>query len=192
MKINNITQVKLRKMCVECQAFYDASILLWDDFNKKDEDYQKVFPYVVNSSFACELALKAILIKTNVKYGRTHYIYSLLSKVPNNFIDIVVEFLKESYYPNTEKEAILNGIKAMSDLFYKVRYISDFNVVLDFTFIKRLTEVLYFFEQKLCGQYEIIKSCRILDENEAKEVDKRLDNVLGQQIEEAQNDAKKQ
>lgn len=186
--IDKHTQIRFHKMALECQSFYNASQILWEDHKEEDDDFRKVFPCIVNCAFTCELALKAILLKTNTSYGRTHYLYTLLCKVPFGFIDVVLEALHMCYYPDRDKEMLSYNIKAVSDIFYKLRYVADFSVTFEIDFVKNLTDILFYFEQKLCGQIEIHKGAQLTNEKEIEEVDQKLTKTYSEQIVDAEKD----
>lgn len=189
--MDNKKQIKLHKMGLECQSFYEASQLLWVDYSSSKVNYEKIYPCVVNSAFACELALKAILIKTDTSYANTHYLYTLMTKIPNGFLDIVVDGLQIIYYPERAKEQLLDSIKSVSDIFHRFRYISDYSVALEYQFVKNLLDFLFWCEQKLCGKIQMTCLGTLTDESEIEKIDKKLSDTFISQIIDAEKNAKK-
>jgi hypothetical protein len=189
--MDNIKQIKLHKMGLECQSFYMASQLLWNDYFSSKENFEKLYPCVVNSAFACELALKSILIKFDIPYSNTHYLYTLITKVSDDFLDIVVDGLQAIYYPDREKTQLTDAIKAVSDIFRKYRYISDYSVVVEYRFVKNLSDFLFWCEQKLCGKIQMTCLGTLTDESEIEKIDKKLSDTFISQIIDAKKNAKK-
>lgn len=120
--------------------------------------------------------------------ARTHYLYTLLCKVPFGFLDVVLDALHMCYYPDRDKEMLSYNIKAVSDIFYKLRYVADFSVTFEIDFVKNLTDILFYFEQKLCGQIEIHKGAQLTNEKEIEEVDQKLTKIYSEQIVDAEKD----
>lgn len=189
--MDNKKQIRLHKMGLECQSFYMASQLLWDDYSISKERYEKLYPCVVNSAFTCELALKSILIKMDIPYANTHYLYTLMTKISNGFLDIVVDGLQAIYYPDREKEQLLNNIKSVSDMFRLFRYISDYSIALEYQFVKNLSDFLFWCEQKLCGKIHMTCLGTLTDESEIEKIDKKLSDTFISQIIDAEKNAKK-
>lgn len=178
-------QVRLLKMQLECESFYNATQLLWEDYQNAKDDIGKALPWLVNSVFTCELALKAILIYCNVVYGRSHLLYTLISKVPCDFMEKVLEWLQKYRYPNRDRKRLTNDIKSVSDAFRQFRYIADYSPTVEINFVRDLTEILFVAEQAFCDKVSI--TCNELeDEQKQQALYRSIDSAYQAQIQETE------
>lgn len=155
MELSNVEQAKYFKLRSSCQAFYNAARILWDNYNK--DSMEMIIPCVVNTSFCSELSLKALLVESGTKFDYSHKLYELFMMLPQKIQDDVFEMFKYSRYKNLSREEILTEIKIVSDYFYKIRYISDFTIIINITFAKELMETLFVIEQDLCDTVFIVE-----------------------------------
>lgn len=79
-------------------------------------------PYMVNSAFACELFLKAVLEENNVNYGRIHLLKDLFDLLPKK--------IKKEIESSVDDEEFSSKLTASSNTFVNFRYIfEDINKV---------------------------------------------------------------
>lgn len=97
---------------------------------KGDKFANRIMPYIVNKSFACEVYLKLILILFNVdvsdlKAKEKHNLYNLYKKMPNDFKSA---FFK-SYFKESDSEVseafLEEEIKKVSNAFIGWRYVYE-------------------------------------------------------------------
>lgn len=183
------TYTKFIKLAVTCQSFYYASQLLWDDYVKA-KSVEKYLPYIVNTAFTSELALKALLVKCQCGFKKGHKIYELFLQLPDEVKNCIITALK-IYYSAQEISWLVDQIKLVSDYFYKVRYISDFTVIIDISFCKNLMETIFLIEQRLCGKYEISPVSDKLSLDKEKLINEKFNATYCNMIKEAAVSASK-
>lgn len=86
----------------------------------------RVYPYVVNRAFSCELYLKMILCHAGKPYKSGHSILQLLAQAEAKelFMDWVLNTKLKGDTRYTVKE-LETGLASISDAFTKVRYIYE-------------------------------------------------------------------
>ena len=181
------TKVKFNKLVVSCQSFYRASLILWEDYRLEDS-IEKVTPIIVNTSFTCELALKAILLRCGQGYHTGHKLYNLFEALTPE----VKEFIKEALkllYPQKTEDWIVNRIKLVSANYQKARYFQDYTIAIDLTFSKNFMEALVYIEQRLCGVY-IAKDASDEIKVDEKILDEEIDKTMSAMISEAEKSLK--
>ena len=63
-----------------------------------------IIPYMVNSAFACEIFLKALLDERKIRYGNSHELFKLFKKLPYEVKQYFVSQLKlEDFYKKLKK-----------------------------------------------------------------------------------------
>lgn len=183
----NKTKIKFDRIKLNCQAFYRVSLILWDDY-RVDNAVEKVMPFVVNSAFTCELALKAILMKCGQNFHRIHKLYELFNELKPVAKDCVIEALK-LFYPSHTEDWIVDSIKIASDNYQRARYSHEYTVAIDLTFCKNFMEALVYIEQKLCGLVIVIDASNEIkvDENE---LDSKINSAMANLLAEAEKSIK--
>ena len=164
MELSSVDQAKYFKLRSSCQAFYDAAKILWDNYNK--DSMEMIIPCIVNTALCSELSLKALLVESGCGFEPGHKLYELFMLLPKEVQDDIFEMFKCSRYKNLSQEEILTKIKIVSDYFYKVRYISDFTIIIDVTFAKELMETLFAEKQYLCDIVVIVEGGFLSKEEE--------------------------
>ena len=127
------------KICIdEANAFYETAKLL-DDSDAVEFALYKKYPYFVNTSFACELYLKALLIKNsdNSKIKRSHDLESLFHDLePEQKQEIEKKYSEKCHIPLDEL------FKADKDSFEEWRYAFEKPVDGEVTALLIFAEVL--------------------------------------------------
>lgn len=181
------TKIKFDRIKLNCQAFYRVSLILWDDY-RADNAIEKVMPLVVNSTFTCELALKAILVKCGQGFHRGHKLYNLFSELIPEMQDCVIEALK-LFYPSQTADWLSDKIKIASDNYQRARYSHDYTIAIDLTFCKNFMEALVFIEQKLCGLI-IVKDASDEIKVDENELDSKINSAMTDLLTEAEKSVK--
>ena len=107
-----------------------------------------------------------MLVESGCGFEPGHKLYELFMLLPKEVQDDIFEMFKCSRYKNLSQEEILTKIKIVSDYFYKVRYISDFTIIIDVTFAKELMETLFAEKQYLCDIVVIVEGGFLSKEEE--------------------------
>lgn len=117
-------------ICQECHAFYTVFIQLEKQLKNSglyDESTVKLptllsVPYFVNGAFACELALKYLLISSNVPFdmGKRHNLAYLFQLLPQRQKEILAASIKMDC--NLNDSAFQEGLDSIADIFNKQRY----------------------------------------------------------------------
>ena len=116
----------------ECHAFYAVFLQLEEQLknsglhsNKLDAEIPTLHsvPYMVNGAFACELALKYLLISSNISFDMVkghnlEYLFHLLPKKQKDTLTLLIK--KRSCLDDSSFQAGLNSI---ADIFNKQRYL---------------------------------------------------------------------
>lgn len=162
-----VEQTKYLKMATEFYSFYYATKIIFINYNKNDKDMNLVFPLVVNGAFTCELALKTLLLKLNIKYEKQHPLIRLFDNLPLELKRIILGYLC-GVFQNSEEEN-LNKIIGVSDYFYEVRFVAEYTIAIDITFVLHFMEALYKIVKSVCGDVKIIPATA--EENNMSECD---------------------
>lgn len=93
---------------------------------KKGVFTNKIYPYIVNVSFACEIYLKIIILLNGENYGKIHNLKDLyvMSKVCSEFETYVIENTKNLDI-KYDKEKLDNDLNLISNAFVEWRYIFE-------------------------------------------------------------------
>lgn len=98
---------------------------------KGDKIITKIFPFIVNKSFACEVYLKLILIEENfdinkhLKGPEKHNLYKLYSNTSNEFKEMYKNVCLKIYGKDANNEFLNNEIEKISNVFMDYRYIYE-------------------------------------------------------------------
>ena len=117
--------------------------------------------------------------------------FANMKKLKLSFSSGIATLIGDIYYPDREKTQLTDAIKAVSDIFRKYRYISDYSVVVEYRFVKNLSDFLFWCEQKLCGKIQMTCLGTLTDESEIEKIDKKLSDTFISQIIDAEKNAKK-
>ncbi|WP_316718980.1 HEPN domain-containing protein [Terrisporobacter petrolearius] len=74
-------------------------------------------PYMVNSAFACEIFLKAILEQKRIKYGKNHMLYELYKLLPKEIKEHLERVINEKDFDKKLRDC--------SNVFVDFRYIYE-------------------------------------------------------------------
>ncbi|MCH5165885.1 MAG: HEPN domain-containing protein [Clostridiales bacterium] len=181
------TKIKFGKLVINCQAFYRVATMLWEDYSC-DETIENVVTIVVNSVFACELALKAILMKSEKDYCRVHKLYELYSELEPEEKECILLALKQ-FYPSQTEEWLVDSIKIASDIYQKARYFQDYTIAIDLTFCRNLMEALFSVKQKICGIYGVKDMSGEVEVDEQR-LDSEINKTLTDMVAEAEKSKK--
>lgn len=114
----------------QAKSFYNAYIEL-DRLSRDDSNTLLLLfaPLVVNGAFSVELALKAILAKNHIEYGKEHNLLILFQMLPKSFQLELWEYLikKAPEYAGSEKG--LDELILLSNAFVDWRYAFEGNPV---------------------------------------------------------------
>lgn len=151
----------------------EGSVLEWGSTKmtvKGNKCISKVFPFVVNKAFACEVYLKLLLIESNydlkkLKRGEKHNIFKLYEKNNSNLKEYIEnEFL--IFGESANKEYVEKEIKDISNVFIQWRYIyeklNEENVV-NYGFLNMFCELLDKYSQEVIMKnynYDVTKDMR--------------------------------
>lgn len=107
----------------QAKAFYNAYIAL-DQLSRDDSDTLLVLfaPLVVNGAFSVELALKAILAKNQIEYGKEHNLLILFQMLPKSFQQELWAYLIEKAPEYAGFEKGLDELILLSNAFVDWRY----------------------------------------------------------------------
>ena len=107
----------------QAKAFYNAYIAL-DQLSRDDSDTLLLLfaPLVVNGAFSVELALKAILAKNQIEYGKEHNLLILFQMLPKSFQQELWTFLIEKAPEYADPKKGLDELVLLSNAFVDWRY----------------------------------------------------------------------
>lgn len=107
----------------QAKAFYNAYIAL-DQLSRDDSDTLLLLfaPLVVNGAFSVELALKAILAKNQIEYGKEHNLLILFQMLPKSFQQELWAYLIEKAPEYAGSEKGLDELILLSNAFVDWRY----------------------------------------------------------------------
>ena len=107
----------------QAKAFYNAYIAL-DQLCRDDSDTLLLLfaPLVVNGAFSVELALKAILAKNQIEYGKEHNLLILFQMLPKSFQQELWAYLIEKAPEYAGSEKGLDELILLSNAFVDWRY----------------------------------------------------------------------
>lgn len=99
-----------------------------------------IIPYMVNSAFACEIFLKALLDENKIRYGNTHELNKLFQKLPCN--------IKKYFISKINVEDFQGKLKKCSKVFEEFRYLYE-NIYnsesIDMKFWEKFVEEVYLY-----------------------------------------------
>lgn len=86
----------------------------------------KIYPYIVNKSFSCEIYLKIIILYNNDVYGRIHTLKDLYnkSKICDKFENYILENTKKNNI-EYDKEKLDKDLDYISNAFVEWRYVFE-------------------------------------------------------------------
>jgi len=107
----------------QAKSFYNAYIAL-DQLSRDDSDTLLLLfaPSVVNGAFSAELALKAILAKNQIEYGKEHNLLILFQMLPKSFQQELWAYLIEKAPEYAGSEKGLDELILLSNAFVDWRY----------------------------------------------------------------------
>lgn len=113
----------------------DGTILKWGGAKitfKGDKQITRIFPFIVNKAFACEVYLKLVLIVDDfdfmkIKRSELHELLKLYENITEKFKEDFFRFFLINYGEKANKEFLENEIKNISNVFKKWRYIYEQN-----------------------------------------------------------------
>lgn len=165
-------------LSISRDSFYQTSMFIFEHF-KLDVKYN--ISLIVNEAITCELAIKVILEKLNIRYGKSHSLFDLLSLLPadmqNKIIYDVSNKLKRSY------DDVIKNIQIFSYAVVDLRYL-DKTIVIEFNTLHQLMLTLYDISKQYV-YYEITK----IEKSDDDEED--LDNKLKDYTVKALNESAK-
>lgn len=90
----------------------------------------KIFPFLVNKAFSCEVYLKLILIESGIKleelnHRDLHNLKKLYDNTTEEFKKMFFDYFLKVYGEQANKEFLENEINAISNVFLKWRYIYE-------------------------------------------------------------------
>ena len=93
---------------------------------KKGVFTNKIYPYIVNTAFACEIYLKILILINGEAYGKVHTLKDLYikSKICKEFENYVMENTKNLNI-KYNKEKLDDDITLISDAFVEWRYVFE-------------------------------------------------------------------
>lgn len=101
-------------------------------------------PDIIICAFTCELYLKAMLYKENIKFGHTHKLndlFYLLDKDTQQFIEEDTITGLKHYAPN-ENYSFKDSIEKNGNAFIETRYFYENDLSIDYLFLRVLVIVL--------------------------------------------------
>lgn len=107
----------------QAKSFYNAYIAL-DQLSRDNPDTLLLLfaPLVVNGTFSAELALKAILAKNQIEYGKEHNLLILFQMLPKSFQQELWAYLTEKAPEYADSEKRLDNLILLSNAFVDWRY----------------------------------------------------------------------
>lgn len=107
----------------QAKSFYNAYIAL-DQLGRYDSDSLLLLlsPLVVNGAFSIELALKAILAKNQIEYGKEHNLLLLFRMIPKSFQNELLKYLLEKASEYQAPEKCFDELLLLSNAFIDWRY----------------------------------------------------------------------
>lgn len=111
----------------QAKSFYNAYIALEQINRADDQGPLLIAPIIVNGAFSVELALKAILEKNQIEYGKEHNLFVLYSLLPESFQSELFNHLVEKApeYENAKK--CFDELVLISNAFVDWRYVYEDN-----------------------------------------------------------------
>lgn len=151
---------KIKSMYSTARQFKNAVLINEIIEHKQNKHINKIFPFIVNKSFACEVYLKTINKIEEKKDKKIHNLIDLAKMTGIN--DYFKQYLKKTCPKLTEKE-IDNSLLNISNAFEEWRYIYE----------KRDIKVMYGFLNSYCEFLDMF--CKQLMLNKLNiDVDKEL------------------
>lgn len=107
----------------QAKSFYNAYIAL-EQLSRDDSDTLLLLfaPLVVNGAFSVELALKAILAKNQIEYGKEHNLLVLFQMLPKSFQQELWAYLVEKAPEYAGSDKRLDELILLSNAFVDWRY----------------------------------------------------------------------
>ena len=102
------------------RGFYETWCIL-DEKNDVNTVNDYTIPWVVNGAFACEIGMKYILQRNNIKYDKIHLLHELFNLLPDNHkIEIMKELCEKNplFSPKQLNQEILLISNAVCEFRY--------------------------------------------------------------------------
>ena len=112
----------------QAKSFYNAHTAL-DQINRQSDDLMYYIPTIVSGAFSCELTLKAILSKNNIKYENGHNLLMLFELLPSFIKSEIWERLIQKAPEYNETGKFLDELILISNAFTEWRYAFEGNPV---------------------------------------------------------------
>lgn len=114
-------------------GFGNGSILKWGGTKitfRGEKRIMRIFPFVVNKAFACEVYLKILLDVANfdirnLKKYELHNLLNLYKSTDENFKHSFMEYFTSNFGDQVNNEFLERKLKNISDVFVKWRYIYE-------------------------------------------------------------------
>ena len=118
-----------------------------------DRQLIKIFPFIVNKAFACEIYLKTIIkmcgMEIPKKEHRLHFLFNLATSKSN-----LLSFMMDNF--TIDKDLFNYKIKRISNAFKKWRYIYEINNCdINYTFLNDLANLLDIFIFKKLNEQDL-------------------------------------
>lgn len=125
------TDIEESLILQECDAFYDVFLQIekrlrncgiTENSAAKKQPILLSAPMCINGAFACELALKYLLISANMPFNMSsgHNLEYLFNLLPQDKRDTLITFMEKEY--NNEQGCFQSGLSAIANTFNDRRY----------------------------------------------------------------------
>ena len=139
------------------------AVLKWGDTKirfRGEKPIIRIYPFIVNKAFACEVYLKLLLIEADfdfskLKKSELHNLFKLYENTDSTFKQILLNKFISQFGDNANEEFIENEIKNISDVFVRWRYIYEK--------IDEINKVNYGFLNQFCDFLDRYSQQTILD-----------------------------
>lgn len=152
-------------LSISRDSFYQTSMFIFEHFGL---DVKYNISLIVNEAITCELSIKVILEKLNIRYGKSHSLFDLLSLLPTDVQDKIIydvsNNLKHSY------DNVIKNIQIFSYAVVDWRYL-DNTMVIEFNTLHQLMLTLYDISKRHV-YYEITKVEKL--DNDEEDLDNKL------------------
>lgn len=171
---NAILEEKMIILPAKQNNIKEDSIINWGGTKvtfRGDKSITRIYPFIVNKSFACEVYLKLILVELDfnfktLKHYELHSILKLYENTDDIFKRVFVKTFNNKYGEQANKEFLEKKITNISDIFSKWRYIyekiNEENIV-NSGFLNSFCDFLDRYVQKLIlfkYKYDVDKNMR--------------------------------
>lgn len=131
---------------VNGQLFYDTAILLEKEYdlqNPKKAQLEYCVPTIVNFAMAIEITIKAVLIKNDIYFAKTHNLEELFVLLPELCRVIIISSLLR-IYNTTDEDMLLYRIYEISNAFTDWRYcvLNNKDLRIDYGFLRSFAKIV--------------------------------------------------